>query len=277
MADFDPDAYLKKKESEPFDPNAYLKSKEGAAVPADNSKYKDNPVSTFAANAINSLTFGLPDYLNKTFTPETYAETQKYNEANPMAATAGDVAGYVVPTGAGAIKGAQLGARVAPKIAQGLEHLLGSATTSPKIINDISKYVATKFGQGTGGILGAQTGAALPGVVQGDAAKAAAGAEAINNLPYVPSLPGPAQHAVPALAVEAANAVNGGYQRVRNAVTNMATGYTPTPQEARNILDSNDERMINTYGGRLKLQGLASTGPNAINSGFSQELNRLGR
>jgi hypothetical protein len=68
-----------------------------------------------------------------------------------------------------------------------------------------------------------------------------------------------------------------GAMNARNAVANMPTGYTPTPQEARNLLDSGDERTINMYGGRLKLQGLASPGPNAFNSGFAQELNRLGR
>jgi hypothetical protein len=70
-------------------------------------------------------------------------------------------------------------------------------------------------------------------------------------------------------------------QRAQQASNNMlnrnVSGYTPSAQEARNLLDSGDERTINMYGGRLKLQGLASPGPNAFNSGFAQELNRLGR
>jgi hypothetical protein len=70
-------------------------------------------------------------------------------------------------------------------------------------------------------------------------------------------------------------------QRAQQASTNMlnrnVSGYTPNPQEARNLLDSGDERTINMYGGRLKLQGLASPGPNAFNSGFAQQLNRMGR
>lgn len=69
-------------------------------------------------------------------------------------------------------------------------------------------------------------------------------------------------------------------QRAPQAFTGMlnrnVSGYTPTAQEARNILASKDERTINMYGGRLKLQGLASSGPNAFNSGFAQQLNRLG-
>jgi len=70
-------------------------------------------------------------------------------------------------------------------------------------------------------------------------------------------------------------------QRAQQASTNMlnrnVSGYTPNPQEAQNILASGDERTINMYGGRLKLQGLASPGPNAFNSGFAQQLNRMGR
>ena len=69
-------------------------------------------------------------------------------------------------------------------------------------------------------------------------------------------------------------------QRAPQAFTGMlnrnVSGYTPNAQEARNILSSGDERTINMYGGRLKLQGLASPGPNAFNSGFAQQLNRLG-
>lgn len=76
---------------------------------------------------------------------------------------------------------------------------------------------------------------------------------------------------------EAATQGQAGAMNARKAVANMPTGYTPTPQEAQNILASGDERMINLYGGRLRLQGLASPGPNAINSGYAQQLNRLGR
>jgi hypothetical protein len=53
---------------------------------------------------------------------------------------------------------------------------------------------------------------------------------------------------------------------------------TPAPlsaQEARNLLASGDERTINIYGGRAKLQAIAN--PNALNSGYAQELKRLGR
>ena len=194
-----------------------------APVAEDNSKYQNAGVSTFLANAVNSATFGLPDYLNKTFTPETYAETQKYANANPMAATAGDVAGYLVPTGAGAIKGAQLGAKAAPMIARGAENLVGkiaptaagSYPTIGPMVNEASRWLAQKAGMSTGGIVGAQTAAALPGVVQGNPAQAVTGAEAINNIPYVPSLPGPAQHAVPAMAAGAAGMTQDAYMKIK--------------------------------------------------------------
>jgi hypothetical protein len=71
----------------------------GVATPApvNNDKYKDHGLSTYAANVVNSATFGLPDYLNKTYTPDTYAEGQRYNEANPLAANLGDITGKLVP------------------------------------------------------------------------------------------------------------------------------------------------------------------------------------
>jgi hypothetical protein len=56
---------------------------------------------------------------------------------------------------------------------------------------------------------------------------------------------------------------------------NMPTPAPLSPQEARNLLASGDERTINIYGGRAKLQAIAN--PNALNSGYAQELNRLGR
>lgn len=66
-----------------------------------------------------------------------------------------------------------------------------------------------------------------------------------------------------------------GAMNAREAVANMPTGYQVSPQEARNLLASGDERMINLYGGRAKLQAIAN--PNALNSGYAQELRRLGR
>lgn len=55
----------------------------------------------------------------------------------------------------------------------------------------------------------------------------------------------------------------------------MPTPAPLTPTEAQNLLASGDERTINIYGGRAKLQAIAN--PNALNSGYAQELNRLGR
>jgi hypothetical protein len=66
-----------------------------------------------------------------------------------------------------------------------------------------------------------------------------------------------------------------GAQNARNAVANMNTGYSLSPVEARNLLISGDQRTIQLYGGVKKLQALSN--PNAINSGYSQELSSLGK
>lgn len=64
-------------------------------------------------------------------------------------------------------------------------------------------------------------------------------------------------------------------QSARQAQLNMPTPAPLTPTEARNLLASGDERMINMYGGRKKLVSI--TDPNAINSGFTNELALMNR
>ena len=64
-------------------------------------------------------------------------------------------------------------------------------------------------------------------------------------------------------------------QAFRNLVNQNVSGYVPSAQEARNLLASGDERTINIYGGRQRLNAIAN--PNAINSGYAQELRTLGR
>jgi len=175
----------------------------------DNSKYQDAGVSTFLANAINSATFGLPDYLNKTFSPETYAETQKYVNANPVAATAGDVAGYVIPTGAGAIKGAQLGGRVAGGLIERF---------APNI-PDLARLYGKTQGGITGATMGAQTAAAIPGVMQGNPGMAVAAPEVVNQYagmaPMINHLQGLTGHIVPAVAGAAASVSQSMQERMR--------------------------------------------------------------
>jgi hypothetical protein len=51
-----------------------------------------------------------------------------------------------------------------------------------------------------------------------------------------------------------------GAANARQAVANAPTGYTPTAQEAGNLLASNDERTINIYGGRKRLEEIVSSG-----------------
>jgi hypothetical protein len=64
-------------------------------------------------------------------------------------------------------------------------------------------------------------------------------------------------------------------QAFNNMVNQNTSGYQPSAQEANNLLASGDERTINIYGGRRKLQAIAN--PNALNSGFAQQLNSMGR
>ena len=196
----------------------------------DKRKYEDHPISSFAANAVNAISFGLPDYLNKKFTPETYAEGQQYDQANPLATNlgtvTGDVAGFAIPAIGGAVKGAQMGARYAPAIGSlaeklGAKMFPGAAnqfsTISPAF-NEASKFIKQGVGAGIGGILGTQAGASLPGIIQGDPTKAVLGAEAVNNIPYVPSIPGPAQHAIPAIAAGAANLSQSIQEKIKSMI-----------------------------------------------------------
>ena len=64
-------------------------------------------------------------------------------------------------------------------------------------------------------------------------------------------------------------------QAFNNMLNQNTSGYQPNAQEAKNLLDSGDERTINIYGGRKKLQAIAN--PNAFNSGFAQQLKTMGR
>jgi hypothetical protein len=67
-----------------------------------------------------------------------------------------------------------------------------------------------------------------------------------------------------------------GMQAFHNLSNQNVSGYILTPQEAKNVLASGDERTINMYGGRTRLQGIISA-PNAVNSGFTNQLNNLSR
>lgn len=64
-------------------------------------------------------------------------------------------------------------------------------------------------------------------------------------------------------------------RQAQQAPLNMPTPAPLTATEAKNLLDSGDERTINIYGGRAKLMSIIQ--PNAINSGYTKELARLSR
>lgn len=216
--------------------------------PADQSKYANHPKSTFAAEALNALTFGLPDYLSKTFTPETYAEGQKYKAANPAAASAGqiagDVAGLAIPAVGGAVKGFQYGPRIIEAGAKRFAPELAAGTAG-----DIAKFFGRAQGAATGGFMGAQLGAAAPDIIQSNPAQAVAKSELVNqyakDIPYINPLPGPLGHAVPAVAGALADykmpgltQLKEGYQRLTapQAQPSVAT----QPPTASNYL----ERMM---------------------------------
>lgn len=208
----------------------------GSEVPAadlpnakDLSKYENSPISTFAANAVNALTFGLPEYLNKKFTPETYAEGQKYQEANPMAAnlgsTVGEAAGYAIPGAYGAVKGAQMGARGAGALMSRYAPNLGTN------FQQLGRLYGGAQGATAGGTMGAQVGAAVPGVVSGNPAQAVAAPElvnqATNQVPFFSQLSGVTGHAVPAAAGALATGVN----KLATNTTNVNNQYQEHMQQ----------------------------------------------
>ena len=90
------------------------------------------PVETFAAKAVNALSFGLPEYLDKRFggpgqSPEQRQQIIAASEAaNPIASTTGeitgDVASLLAPVGAGVKLGIKGGAMVGNSIKQAIEN-----------------------------------------------------------------------------------------------------------------------------------------------------------
>lgn len=210
-----------------------LNSSQATPVAPDNSQYKDAGISTFAANAVNALTFGLPEYLNKTLTPATYAEGQKYQEANPLAANlgtaTGEVAGFAIPAVGGAVKGAQLGVRGAEALAAKYGPAL-AAKFGPQVANIARGYGGLQ-GSITGATMGAQAGAALPGVVQGDPGQAVAAPSLINQyankIPMINHLGALTGNIVPAAAAGAATAT----QSLRDKMRALAASKVIGPQQ----------------------------------------------
>ena len=197
----------------------------------DKKKYGNAPASTFAANTVNALTFGLPEYLSKTFTPESYAEIQQYQMANPMAANmgtaTGEVAGFAVPAGYGAVKGAQLGLR-------GAEALL--AKYGPNLGELARLYGKSQAGL-TGGAMGAQVGSAVPGVVSGDPGSAVAGPELINQyaskIPMINHLGALTGNIVPAIAGVAATGTQALKNQMMPSPSTANMEYNPYAQVQR--------------------------------------------
>jgi hypothetical protein len=189
----------------------------GPVAPVDNSKYENSGISTFLANAINSATFGLPDYLNKTFTPDSYAEGQRYNNANPLAANTGDiagtVAGYAVPIGAGIKTGAKIGSMATDSILKRFAPEIAAGNFAP-----LARLYGKLTGAATGGQMGAQVAGAAPGIIEGNPGKAVAGAELVgqygNMIPGVSPLGGITSHIVPGVAGVTAEAMKSAQEAI---------------------------------------------------------------
>jgi hypothetical protein len=158
-----------------------------AKEPAAPTTPTESPFTTFAAKAVNAIGFGLPEYLEKTFQPERAAQSQQIISANPQAARYGemfgDVAALAIPAGAGLYKGAQLGGqainalarRVAPEMATGS-------------VGQLASLYGRAQGAATGGVMGAQLGAAVPGIIQGKPEQSVAAASLVNQ--YANMIPG---------------------------------------------------------------------------------------
>lgn len=129
------------------------------------SNYDDKSIGiedylTGGYNTINSALFGIPDVIVKSANTDAYKQLQAMRERNKVAATVGDIAGLLVPTGglvAGAVgKGAKAiqaglkagkGANLAGKIAKG-------ADTTKDFLNATGKFEDVSglkgIGQGIG-------------------------------------------------------------------------------------------------------------------------------
>jgi len=159
-------------------------------------------LQTFASKFINSVAFGIPEALDRTFgapaiengmptwqSPEKRAAIQQAAaERNPGAAVVGEGAGYLVPGAAGAkviggglkyVGGRALGA-VAPE-------MVAAGAASP-----ITSFIGASVPRAAGGVMGLQTAAAAPYLVQGDipSATGAATVAGSNLMSPLSSIPG---------------------------------------------------------------------------------------
>jgi hypothetical protein len=171
-------------------------------------------LGTFMSKAVNSVTLGIPEYLDRTLggpaiengmptwqSPAQRAAVQQAAaERNPVAAAAGEIAGYGVPAYAGAkvIGGGlkYLGGRALGAIAP--EATISAAAAA----NPMTALVGGHIIPGAaGGYMGAQLGVAAPDIIRGDLPGAVGSAsimnQAVKGVPYIGPTAGVIGSAVP--------------------------------------------------------------------------------
>lgn len=162
----------------------------------------ESPLTTFAAKAVNAVGFGLPEYLEKKFQPERYAQSQQAMAANPQAARygemTGDVTALAVPAIGGLYKGAQLGGQAVNALSRRLAPELATGS-----VGQLGSLYGRAQGAATGGVMGAQLGASVPGVIQGKPEQSVAAAGLVNQyanmIPFTSPLNGATGNIVPAV------------------------------------------------------------------------------
>ena len=163
-----------------------------------------------------------------------------------------DIESKIVAQHSGATKAAGAVAPEAQAAAQGMRAAAPAAEAGGTMLSRMAPYL-----QGAGKVAG------MAGRVAGPAGLAYSAYEAA---PYLQQ------------AQIGERTKSGEVKALVNSATRMALSMpTPaplSPTEAKNLLDSGDERTIKIYGGRQKLQQM--TQPNAIISGFARQLNILG-
>jgi len=191
--------------------------------------------------------------------PEPQLSDVAINQAGVAAAR--PVAGAVAAQAGDAVKLAKIAGQVTPNI-------MGEFLSSPlKSVKDLaSAYIA---GHPMAGKVMDMPFKAMPGAALRGIGSAIAAPESAFLMPY--TLAAQAQEQIRANPTAPqykntpyAQAYRGEYPTQgaaaaanrRNAISNAPSGYQPTPEEAQNIMQSGDQKLMNIYGGQDRLTQL---------------------
>jgi hypothetical protein len=205
--------------------NATLQAISNQPAVKESAAPNDRPFTTFAAKAVNAVGFGLPEYLEKKFQPERAAQSQQIIAANPQAARygeiTGDVAALAIPAGAGLYKGGQLGSQAINALAR--RYAPEMATGS---VGQLASLYGRAQGAATGGVMGAQLGASVPGIIQGKPEQSVAAASLVNQyanmIPGTSPLGGVTGNIVPAVVGGAGELARSQYNRLDQMIREAA-------------------------------------------------------